>query len=376
MQQLTASPRDGLTAAQVSSLLTADAVEVSAGLELLDTTDTVVSDISDSLAGGEVSRSNYAAVHGTCRLQVEQALQWGRDRVRPYMVLSSGGVSARFNLGVFVLTTPDSQLGDSVVVYDVTGYDKLYLLQSPVGDTYTVAAGASYLQAVKDAIAAAGAGSNVNLDSTKSGATLPAAMVWPLSSEKQATWLQVVNDLLAAVGYRGVWCDQDGYFRSEPYLAPVNRAVEWTFDLSSAANVVAEDRKVTADVWATPNWWRFIRNGLTTAPAEGSGQYTVINQSSGITSIDSRGRTVRKVVFLDAADQASLVTQGDRIVTQDKQVSATVAFSTGPFPIAGHFDVATYADAANGGSWKVQAREWRQPLDGGDVSWTWERVDG
>lgn len=374
MQNLTEAPRDALTAAQVTALLTGPWVQVTGGLELLDTSDVLIDDISDDLDSGSVSRNMYAAVHGTCSLKLARELQWGRDRVRPYLTLSAGGVEARFNLGVFVLTTPKRNVEESPETFDVTGYDKLHLLQGPIGDTYTVPAGTSYLTAVATVIAAAGAGTNVNLDGTASAKTLPADMVWPLSETEQASYLKVANDLLAAIGYRGLWADQNGTYRSEPYLAPAQRAVEWAFDLDDArTNIVGEQRTVTSDVWGVPNWWRFIQRSLETAPSEGAGQYTVTNASSGLSSYASLGRYVRKVVYLDAADQAALVSQGNRIVAEDQQVLTTVALTTGPFPIAGHFDVATYSDRAYGVQ-KVQAREWQMSLLGEDMSWTWEVV--
>jgi hypothetical protein len=377
VQNLTAPPRDSLTAAQVTALLQAPSLTVSAGCELLDLNDNLVADISTDLAGGDVSRQNFANVHGTCSLGLSRALQWGRDRVRPYMTLTGAGVTARFNLGVFVMTTPAQPGKESPATFQVQGYDKLYLLDSPVGDTYQVIAGTNYLTAVTNVIAAGGGGTRVNLDTTAAAKTLPADMVWPLQETTPAKWLTVANDLLAAIGYRGLWVDQDGWYRSSPYVLPAQRAMEWTFDLGNPrTNIVGEDRQLTQDLWSVPNWWRFIQRSTATgtAPTGTAGMYTVTNQSAGISSIDARGRTVRKVLWLDAADQASLQAQGDVLVAADKQVAAVYDITTGPFPIAGHFDIATYSDSALGGSAKVQARSWKLPLDGSDMTWVWEAV--
>lgn len=379
MQLLTASPRQSLTDAVVSALLTADALTVSSGCELLDGDDELVGDITDDFVGGTIRRECLAAVHGTCSLQLTRDLAWGRQRVRPYMTLeadlpSTGHVQARFNLGVFVLTTPTQSL-EPEPIYQVDGYDKLHLLQAQVGDSYSVAAGTGYLAAVRTAIVAAGAGERVLLDSTALAKVLPAAMTWPLDSSTETKWLNIVNDLLAAVGYRGVWTDQDGYFRSEPSRPPAERPLEWRFDVDDArTTIVGDERVLTADTWGVPNWWRFLRRAVDTSPSEGSGQYTVANDSDGPTSLARLGRRVPKVVWLDAADQASLVAQGDTIVAADRRVTATLELTTGPFPIAGHFDVASYSDALAPGQGRLQARSWELPLDGSDMRWTWEVV--
>ena len=140
MQPLIGAPRDGFTADEVRALLTGDSVTVTPGLELLDTSNVVVEDITTELArGGSVSWDNRDAIHASVRLSITRALTWGKDRVRPYIVLSDGQVEARFNLGVYVPTTPDTTRGENPVTYSVTGYDLLSLLQATgPGDTFTV----------------------------------------------------------------------------------------------------------------------------------------------------------------------------------------------------------------------------------------------
>lgn len=139
MQGLVESPREHLTEEQVRGLLTGPDVTVSAGLELLDGSNRLVEDISDDLGeGGTISWDNRDPIHGSCRLPLQRRLAWGRDRVRPYMILSDAAISARFNLGVFVPSAPDEQRGEDPITYNVTGYDLLSLMQSGPADTYTV----------------------------------------------------------------------------------------------------------------------------------------------------------------------------------------------------------------------------------------------
>lgn len=355
------------------ALLVGDDVTVSAGMELLDTSNTFVADISDDLVGGVVRRNNYAVVHGTCDLAILRELAWGRDRIRPYMTLSDGATSARFNLGVYVLTTPETRRGEDPATFDVQGYDLLYLLsETGPGDTHVATAGTTYLQAIRDVVTASGVGATLRLDGTSQDTALPDDMVWCLT-EGGTSWLRIINDLLEAIGYRGLWASADGELRSEPYRAPVDRPVEWTFDTADlATNIVGEDRSLTEDLWAAPNWWRFVRKGVTTKPAEGAGIYTVTNQSDGPSSVDSLGRTVRKVVYLEAANQASLVAQGDRIVTQDRSSSRRFDLRVDPLPIAAHFDVVQLVDA--GRSDKCQVTQWEIPLDGSPGAWALEAV--
>lgn len=375
MQVLTDPPRQSLTAAQVTALLTGDTLRVDAGLELLDASNRLVSDISDDLMGGSVSRANYADVHGTCSLKITRQLVWGKDRVRPYMTLANSdrSVTARFNMGVYLCTSPETPRALDPVTYDVAGYDLIYLLQSTgPGDTFVISAGTTYLSAVQAVLSAAQTSVPLNLDGTLGSTQLPNPMVWALV-DPAPTWLRIANDLLAAINYRALWADQDGTYRSGPYLAPASRAVEWTFNTNDTnTNLIGEDRSVVADAWGVPNWWRFVRTNMSVKPVEGAGLYTVTNQGSGPTSIDYVGRTIRKVVNLDAADQASLVAQGDRLVAEDKQVSRRFEVQVDPLPIAGHFDVVQLVDA--GSSDKCVVTNWEIPLDGSPGAWTLEAV--
>jgi len=309
---------------------------------------------------------------------------WGVDLVRPYMVMSSGTTVARWNLGVYVLTSPQRTVGETPETYDVQGYDRLMLLDRQVGADYTVAAGVTYRSAILAVFTAAGL-SGVLIDGSAADSTLPAARSWLLVADSSdpdrtstpVTWLRVVNDLLRAINFRAVWCDQDGQYRCGAYQDPKVRAPEYVFDADSPLTIVGENRTITEDVWAVPNRWVFRQTNRATGaatPTEGNGIYTV--DLSGTVAGDWLGRTLvyTSVVDYEAASQSALVSLGDRRAASDRRVTTTLKVSTGPFPGAGHFDIYTYADAAAGGTRKVQASSWRMPLDGGDVEWEWEAV--
>jgi len=379
VQALTASPRESFTTAQITALLTAPDMSVDFGVELLTASLSLIEDISADVSGGVVKRDNLADVHGTVDLSISRALAWGRDRVRPFMLLSSmtAGVSGcRWNQGVYLLMTPDTALGESPRSWFCTGFDQLHLLQNHIGDSYSVAAGANVLAAVRAALIAAGVLAPILLDSTASAKTLATAMVWPQTSSDNPTWLQVVNDLLAAIGYRGIWCDWDGAFRSGPYVLPEQRPSE--FDLlvgDLVVGIVAEQRKVSNDVWGIPNAWRFVMNGLTAAPVEGVSMYSPTNPDIGPSSLASLGRTVRgPVVYLDAVDYVSLVVQGDRIKAAAMRTTELIEVRLSPMPAAWHADRFIYSDPDLGADRQVLGRSWSLPLSGEGMSYVFEAV--
>jgi hypothetical protein len=359
-------PEVALTDAQILTLITCDNLQVDFGAELLSVSDVLVEDISDDLLGGEVEHSNYADVHGTCSLQLSRALTWSTARLRLSQTLTGAGLTKTWYLGVYLPLTPQTPLGETPATYDVQGYDKLHLLQKPIGDTYVVATGTGYLAAVRTAITASGdTGLAPLLDGTQEAAVLPAPMVWILDPADLTSYLRVINDLLAVVGYRGLYADRNGRYCSEPYHSPIDRPSIWTLDLSDAHTcIVGEYRTMTTDEWDGSNWWRFVRTGMAAQPVEGTGLYTV-DQSGG-------GTKHKRIVALDVADQAALVLRGDAIVQSQTQLDRTLEITTGPLPIMGHFDVMLYRDPAAVGELKTQVRSWRLPLDGADCSLTLE----
>ncbi len=356
-----------LTPDQIVTLVTAANLRVDFGAELLDANDQVIEDISEDLAGGEVEHNNFADVHGTCSLQLSRELDWNTARVRPYQTLTAEGLTKTWPLGVFLLTTPETPLGENPKTYTVAGYDKLHLLQKPVGDTYFVATGTGYLVAVAQVITAAGyTGVAPFLDGTAVEKTLAAPMVWVLDTKSPTRYIDVVNALLSAIGYRGLYADASGRFRSEPYQSPAIRPPVWTFDLGdSRTQIVGERRTLTTDGFTQTNWWRFIRTGQSVAPTEGSGMYTV--------DLSAGGTKVKSVTERNAADQASLEAAGDVIVQAAQQVTRTLEITTGPWPVAGHLDVVQYKDPAGAMDHRCEVRSWRMPLDGkSDMSLTLE----
>lgn len=371
MQPLVDPPRDLLTVGQIQALVTATNVTVDVGVDLLDSTDLYLSDLSPYVVadGGYVEHDNFRPVHSTCRLQLATSLGWGLQRIRPYMVLSSGGVAARFNLGVYLPLSPTFTAPDLPAVVDVDCVDKTAVLDVAIGSTYRAAAGAGVLASAQTLLGLAGE-AKLLISGLGDDKPLVSDVVWPV--DPKSTYRKAIDDLLAAAGYQPVWVDWNGYFRFVPYADPRVRAPEWGYDTSSGSTIVAEDRSTLSDFFAVPNKWVFINDDPSlAAPVEGAGVYTKTNGSSGVTSVAGRGRTITSVVHLSAVDQATLVVQGEKRASEDQQVNATFRFRAGPNPLHWHMDVVSVSDPLLSLSVSsLLVSSWRLPLDGGDMDLT------
>ncbi len=99
----------------------------------------------------------------------------------------------------------------------------------------------------------------------------------------------------------------------------------------------------------------------------GDGLYVVENVADGVTSQQARGRVITRVEQLQATSQATLISQGGRMVESDQRINRYVEFTSGPNPLHWHFDVYRVADSDLGIDRRFLAQSWSLPLDGGDM---------
>lgn len=75
----------------------------------MTSTNVFVEDISADLKpdSSTIVRNMANKVHGTCDLSLQRELNWGKDRVRPWVEISADGeTTTRWNMGVYAMVTP------------------------------------------------------------------------------------------------------------------------------------------------------------------------------------------------------------------------------------------------------------------------------
>ena len=313
---------------QVLYLLSDLTVKISYGATWLDSNLNALGDLTESMSEGSViTRDSTALIQGGCSFLMDSDSGFNplTDFIQPYMVLTdpNTGVTATFNLGVYVLETPEYDNSAMPTVLTYTGYDLNYYLNFALGDSYTVPAGSDPVQAAVDVIGVAFPQASIEFTDTTS--VTAHDKVWPSgasdpynSTNSQITYLAIVNDLLAVVGYQPLWVDWNGVFQLQPYVSPGDAPPEYAFDLTSDTNIVAEPRTSTQDLFDVPNQWTFIMSNLTAAPVEGTTQYTYQDYNlNNPASIPNRGGRIPAVYFVDAADYDSLVAIGIQQIILD-----------------------------------------------------------
>ncbi len=376
MQPTIEPVRAGLTATQVRYLIErAPSVKVGAGLEMTDLAQQEVTSITDDFLGGSVSRAMYATLHGACSLQVTRPLEWGWQVVKPFMTLTDGVLTARFNLGAYFTNSPKRPTGNSLPTYDVVGYDLLYRLDKTVGGSYSIGKGVPILPRIEEILLGRGY-SRYIIDQSRAADVAPDNKTWAL--DDAISWLGIVNDLLAMVGYAGIWSDWNGWLRCAPYIRPLDRAYEW-YLAADQYSILDPEGEIEFDMHDAYNRWVGIRqnNPEDAAPVEGNGVYTLENQSIGPTSIDARAGMVNtRQESFDVVAQGDLVGAVNSMADADMSIPTTITTSTGPLPLAWHFDRYLLDNPDVGLASEVMSTNWDLPLNGDAMSHTWSVLSG
>lgn len=355
-----------LTAAEQVALIEGPVLYVDAGLELLDSFDTVLDDISADFvpAASEVDRGMYRTVHGRARLVVSRELQWGSQRLRPYLRLSADRVTYnRFDLGVFLMSTPERRVGGNPPLWEVDCFDKLDILNVPI-QTVSVPAGANVVDAVIELIEDTG---ETAVSIEPSDKVTPEVRVFSVVDDW--TRLTVCNNLLNSIGYRALHANRAGTYRSTPYVAPTDLAPMWSYDATSPTTTVAEDRSSTADLYRAANVIYGVNDNVTgDLPTPGNGLFTLENPADGPTSIAERGgRRIPRTVRGSFADQDALETAVRQALDSEKRVANHVEMATSPNPLHYHFDVVNLRDDDIPVNGRFLLTDWKLPLDGSDM---------
>jgi|SRR5882724_59345 len=373
MQPRVTPARSAFTAAQIEALIKTDpSITLGRGMELIDRDLNVIADITGDVRECSVARDNLATLHGTCAFTTVGRLSWGRSIVRPYLTISNGTITARFNQGAYFTNTPETDTDSVPTTYTVQGFDILNALNTLVGDSYAINIGDTYLGAVDQILGNLGY-SKYGIDPVQAATTATAAKGWPI--DETTTWLQIVNELLAAVGYRPIYSDWTGKLVCESIVSPTTAAPEWAYDRGTYTGQLVPGQKIAHDFFATPNRWVGV-NGNTdtvTTPTEGAGVFTYVNANDGETSTAARDQVITKVLTVTAADQTALQAAVLAQVAVDKVVGTTIEAQTSANPLHWHQDVVS-VETLEFGVLKMQNTKWSMDLHTGVMSHSWAKI--
>lgn len=301
-------------------------------------------------------------------------IDYFQDRLRPYALLQLPGDRWwQWPLGTFHLTAATSREGSIADPVPATGFDSLLVLaEDRVTSRYHVAAGTNYRAAVNTLLTSAGFSTKA-ISSTS--LTVPGGgEEWDPGTSK----LDIINDLLAAIGFRSLVMSPLGVPTSQPYLSPKDAPVVWDYFVGPES-VVHPEAATTLDLHSIPNSWvawvsepdrpliisRLTNNdpnSATSTVARGRTIVAVLNQPN---RLPRRRGKLKKWRKFRAATQSVLDDYVARAAEEASQTYETLEFSTGLMPFHGSGDVVR-ADWGQGVK-RYRHTEWEMELAPGGV---------
>lgn len=347
--------RNGFTAEQLKAALHSPIRKMSFRYELLDSANRVLRELT-TVTDASISMSSDASIQRTAKFIVEDSenINYLSERIKPYVRISISGGYAEFPLGVFLLSSPSKSFG-TTIVRNIDAYDQVQILNDDkVIGLYRVAAGTSYVTAIRSLLTSAGIITASIASSTK---TLPVDREWDGGTTK----LAIVNELLSALGYNPIYFDEDGAAVGTPYISPDQRISEYTY-ADDEYSVIFQGSDQTEDLFSIPNQFVLVVSQPDRPVLKSV--YTNTNPASP-TSTVSRGRTIVDYQSVDAADQATLDSLAQMSAFKASQIYQTVTFSTAIMPHHSYNDVISFNSALMGVSSKYEEIGWSMQLKAG-----------
>lgn len=330
--------------------------------ELLNSSNAKIGDLTNILSCS-IDHDAEAEVKRTAKFTVRDdgSINYLSNRIKPWarIKMPDGGY-AEWPLGVFLLTSPNRKIDVAgVLTRDVDAYDQALVCQDDnVSTRYYVANNYLYTDAINELLAGITGLGGYSI--TTSTLRLPAALEWDPGTTK----FKIINDLLAAINYTGLWFDGAGVARATPYVSPAAAASAYTY-ATDAFSVVVPEAEQTIDIYGVPNRWVL----LVSTPDRPTLRSVITNTNPlSATSTVSRGRTITKVVLDDAVNQTTLDARAAKMMELDSLAYSVYHWQTGLMPVHEYLDIVTldYPDM-NVSNVKLQETRWSMDLSQGAV---------
>lgn len=353
-----APPAQVATLADRVALIEADRVDVTLTVEVLDDRNRVVGTVdADNVIVRHDTNTN---VHRSIELITGEELDWPVQRVRPKVTVASRRWIDTVALGVFVLTDPVPE-PTNPVTWSVAGFDLLYLLDQRLVAPISYPQGQPVLAAVRQTLIGQGIFTD-RIDNSRAADTLGEPRVW--SIEFDGTYLTVINDLLAMIGYEQLSMTATGEAISYPKVPADQRPIAWRYDAQSPTTIVDDDNRgyETRNTNA-PNFWLFWRSDVERddPPEVGDGLYLRQNDAQGPSSIEARGGLIIRSSNdgpIEATSQSDLQVNADAIIASEIQAAAVYRFTTDANPYHEHLDILECVDRTFGVAGRFRHSAW------------------
>lgn len=325
-------------------------------VEVLDADDQVIGTLLASnscVVDGSVNWNLDATIKGGCSLTFLNPPSWvdfATNRFRPWVLVNN----LRWPLGVYIPQSPSYQHSATGTTVTVACMDKTWLVdrikvQGRSISPYQAQGGLPMY--VRANLANITGEPIQQIMVTPSSRGLRSTLTW----EDGTSWLQMLNDCLAALNYNSLWCDRWGKFHAEPWQDPALVSPVHVFAEGETA-IHSADFTVDQDTAAVPNQVVCTTQGddkthgmIATVDLPASSKFSAANRG---------GQVVTAYYSEEASDFATLQSIAWKHLTASQKPPESISVSHAVVPLWGR-DVLRFT--SDGVDRLVTVNEWSIP---------------
>jgi len=259
----------------------------------------------------------------------DDQIDWLTDEIQPILVIDG----EEHPLGVYLPATVIPEENETTRSVRVTAYDRCWRVRDTYAASFVYfAAGTNYLTAIEQLLTACGIGLVIKTPTT--AVFQEAREDW----EPGASYLDIVNGLLAEISYNPLWFNDQGAAVLEPASIPTAENIEHVLDDSDVTSLLLPQISRETDVYSAPNVFVCVcSNADKSAPLVATAANT--NPQSPLSTIRRGRQIVRFERVNNIEDLNALQAYADRLRNESMISGETIRVTTGLLPGFGVADV-------------------------------------
>lgn len=348
--------RSGFTDDQIKAALSAPSRRVRFRYELLGRDLSYKRDIK-TISKASIAFDSTASIMRTALFVITEDgdIDYLNALVRPVFGLLIDNVWAEWPLGVFVLATPERISSRRTVMREVEAYDLNQVLKDGgMRDRLTYRAGMRYTDAVLNALLLAGFGiSNI----VGAEDRLRVDREYAIGTN----WLEIINDLLAAINYTPIHPDENGIFQAQRVRDVELSDIQYVYS-TKQNSVILPGARSAMDYFEVPNMFVAYVSNPETEP-----MYTVYENDDPLSPYSTKNRhtVLRKAELIDMSSQRELDAYVRRWAKDAEAAPHGIEFPTGLMPMHGYQDVYQFEHEGLGVNEIYKETAWEMQLVAG-----------
>ena len=257
----------------------------------------------------------------SCTIEAEPDIDLLSDRLHVIQIVDG----VEYPVGEFIATTVSTVSGQGGARLNIEAYDQTILLQqASTGQTFHIAKGTKYLDAIKAIL-------------TECGITreIEEASDLVISTDREdwgigTSYISIVNTLLSEMNYEALWFDKNGFARLGKKKTASSSVPTQKYE-ENQYSIIKDGVTTEMDTYTAAN----VFTAIVSSPDESMMVATAVNDSpmSAISTVN-RGRRIHAPVEYvdDIANQDTLQDYVDNLKNESMLSTETVIFSTAPIP--------------------------------------------